>query len=60
MKTYSDPYYLHCITFHFTDYKHQGDILLDDTSCRLALGDSSSVAIVQNQIIVVDNMINFL
>jgi len=43
MKPYSDPLLLTSyITFHFTDYKHQGDILLDDTSCRLALGDSSS------------------
>ena len=45
MKPYSDPLLLNSfITFHFTDYKDQDDIILDDTdtSCHLVLGDSPS------------------
>jgi len=42
MKSYGNLDLHDFATFHFANYKTQDDILIDDTSCRLKLGDSRS------------------
>jgi hypothetical protein len=42
MKEYGDLNLHYITTFHFANYKTQDDILIDDASCRMKLGDSRS------------------
>ena len=42
MKQYGNLQLIDFSTYHFAKYKTQEDILIDDTSCRLKLGDSHS------------------
>lgn len=42
MKQYGNLKLIDFSTYHFTNYKTQEDVLIDDTSCRLKLGDSRS------------------
>lgn len=42
MKPYGDLVLESFSTYHFENYKTQEDVLIDDTSCRLKLGDSRS------------------